>query len=167
MKPSSRLFVFRFRNFLEANIVTVVNICTDHRVCTYGLPALTEPSTQVRRQSRTISPDRDTAGPPQRRRSKAEPAKDSGTLEGRKGYECLFHPSKSCLTYQLCVFSRGAGAAPPGGSSGGDKAGRSAGREAPKGCRESGTSSRQDKKEEAKMGPAVSVSPYNSPQGSS
>ncbi|KAM9338379.1 cilia- and flagella-associated protein 44 [Symphorus nematophorus] len=78
-----------FRNSLEANIVTVVTICTDHRVSTYSLPALTEPSTQLRHQSRSESPDGDAAGALERRKSRAEPKKDSGKLEEE---QVLRHP---------------------------------------------------------------------------
>uniref|UniRef100_A0A3B4XPH3 Cilia- and flagella-associated protein 44 n=1 Tax=Seriola lalandi dorsalis TaxID=1841481 RepID=A0A3B4XPH3_SERLL len=60
---------------LEDKVVTVVAICTDHRVSTYRLPTLTKPSTQLRHQSKHSQLDRDTA--PERRKSRAEPAKDS------------------------------------------------------------------------------------------
>ncbi|XP_044029955.1 cilia- and flagella-associated protein 44 [Siniperca chuatsi] len=70
-----------FRDSLEASVVTVVAICTDHRVSTYRLPALTEPPTLLRHQSRPGWPDRDGAAAPERRKSRAEPAKDSCKLE--------------------------------------------------------------------------------------
>lgn len=96
--------VFRFRDSLEVNMVTVVAICTDHRVSTYRLPTLTEPLTQLKHQSRPGWPDRDGAAAPESRKTRAEPAKDCSTLEGRKEFVCLFHLSKTCLTY-LCVCS--------------------------------------------------------------
>ncbi|XP_056259641.1 cilia- and flagella-associated protein 44 [Seriola aureovittata] len=68
-----------FKDSLEDKVVTVVAICTDHRVSTYRLPTLTKPSTQLRHQSKHSQLDRDTA--PERRKSRAEPAKDSGNIE--------------------------------------------------------------------------------------
>ncbi|XP_035523590.1 cilia- and flagella-associated protein 44-like [Morone saxatilis] len=68
-----------FKDSLEATVVTVVAICTDHRVSTYRLPALTEPSARVGHQSKPGLPDGATA--PERRKSKAEPAKESSKLE--------------------------------------------------------------------------------------
>ncbi|XP_045922375.1 cilia- and flagella-associated protein 44 isoform X1 [Micropterus dolomieu] len=70
-----------FRDSLEANMVTVVAICTDHRVSTYRLPTLTEPLTQLKHQSRPGWPDRDGAAAPESRKTRAEPAKDCSTLE--------------------------------------------------------------------------------------
>uniref|UniRef100_A0A8D0ARD3 Cilia- and flagella-associated protein 44 n=1 Tax=Sander lucioperca TaxID=283035 RepID=A0A8D0ARD3_SANLU len=83
LKPSPLVFVFRFKDSLEANVVTVVAIRTDHRVSTYRLPALTRPSTALRHH-RPGWPDEDEAAAPERRKSRAEPAKDSSILEGRK-----------------------------------------------------------------------------------
>ncbi|XP_071321915.1 cilia- and flagella-associated protein 44 [Trachinotus anak] len=64
-----------FRDSLESNVVTVVAICSNHRVSTYRLPTLTKPSAQLRHQSKPSQLDRDAA--PERRKSRAEPAKDS------------------------------------------------------------------------------------------
>nr|XP_046230506.1 cilia- and flagella-associated protein 44 isoform X2 [Scatophagus argus] len=70
-----------FRNSLETNVVTVVAIYTDHKISTYRLPVLTEPLTQLRHQSRPSWSDGDAAATLERRKSKAEPAKDSSRLE--------------------------------------------------------------------------------------
>ncbi|TKS84134.1 Cilia- and flagella-associated protein 44 [Collichthys lucidus] len=66
-----------FADSLESDVITVVAICTDHRVFTYRLPALTEPSAQHRHQTK---PD-DGAAAPEKKLPKPEPAKDSSTLE--------------------------------------------------------------------------------------
>lgn len=95
---SHLVFVIRFRDSLEANVVTVVAICTDHRVSTYRLPALTESSTQLRHQSRPGWPDEDGAAAPECRKLRAEPAKDSSKLEGGKVFVFLLHLSKTYLT---------------------------------------------------------------------
>lgn len=110
------MFVFRFADSLDSDVITVVAICTDHRVFTYRLPALTEPSAQHRHQTK---PD-DGAAAPEKKLPKPEPAKDSSTLEGSKEFMCLFHLSPVKDTLHLpavCVFSRRGGAAPPGGLS--------------------------------------------------
>ncbi|TMS08587.1 cilia- and flagella-associated protein 44 [Larimichthys crocea] len=66
-----------FADSLDSDVITVVAICTDHRVFTYRLPALTEPSAQHRHQTK---PD-DGAAAPEKKLPKPEPAKDSSTLE--------------------------------------------------------------------------------------
>ncbi|XP_067430871.1 cilia- and flagella-associated protein 44 [Thunnus thynnus] len=73
-----------FKDSLESKVITVVAICTNHRVSSYRLPALTEPSAWLRQQSRPGRPDEDGAATQERRRSRAEPAKDSGELEDDK-----------------------------------------------------------------------------------
>ncbi|XP_076614824.1 cilia- and flagella-associated protein 44 [Chaetodon auriga] len=78
-----------FRDSLEANIVTVVAICTDHRLSTYRLPVLTEAVPRLRRQSRPSWAEGDGAAASERRKSRAEPAKDSSKLEEE---EVLRHP---------------------------------------------------------------------------
>ncbi|XP_040915396.1 cilia- and flagella-associated protein 44 [Toxotes jaculatrix] len=70
-----------FRDSLQANVVTVVAIRSDHRVSTYRLPTLTEPSTQLRHQGAASRPDRDRDAAPDRRKSRAEPAKDSSEID--------------------------------------------------------------------------------------
>lgn len=95
---SHLVFVIRFRDSLEANVVTVVTIYTNHRVSTYRLPALSRSSTQLRHQSRPGWHDEDGAAATDRRKSRAEPAKDSSKLEGRKVFVFLFHLSKTYLT---------------------------------------------------------------------
>ncbi|XP_041816587.1 cilia- and flagella-associated protein 44 [Chelmon rostratus] len=70
-----------FRDSPEANVVTVVAICTDHRLSTYPLPVLTEPSTQLRHQSRTSPDEGDGAAASERTKSRAEPANDSSKVE--------------------------------------------------------------------------------------
>lgn len=100
MKPSTHVFVYRSQHSL---MVTVVAICTNHRVSTYRLPTLKEPSTQPRHQSTPNRPDRDRDATLEHRKSRAEPAKDSSKIEGRNVFVCLFHLSKTCLTYDLCV----------------------------------------------------------------
>ncbi|KAM7393288.1 hypothetical protein PAMA_008099 [Pampus argenteus] len=72
---------FRFRDTLESKVVTVVAISTDHRVSTYHLPAVTEPSTRLRQQSRPGCPDGDGSAALECKKSRAEPAKDSRELE--------------------------------------------------------------------------------------
>ncbi|XP_042365640.1 cilia- and flagella-associated protein 44 [Plectropomus leopardus] len=72
-----------FKDSLEAT-VTVVAIRTDHRMSTYHLPSLTETSSQLRHQGRPGCPDEDGAAAPERRRSRAEPAKDSSRIEGEE-----------------------------------------------------------------------------------
>ncbi|XP_029301209.1 cilia- and flagella-associated protein 44 [Cottoperca gobio] len=57
-------------------VVTVVAIGTDHRVSTYRLPTLADTSTQLRHQR---TPD--GAAAPERRKSRAEPAKESSILD--------------------------------------------------------------------------------------
>lgn len=92
MKPSTPVFVFRFRDSLEANMVTVVAIRTDHRLSTYRLPTLAKPSADLRRQSTSSRPDRDRDAAPERRKSRAEPGKDSVIVEGRKGAGVFVSP---------------------------------------------------------------------------
>lgn len=93
-KPNqSRFLIFRFRDSLEANVVTVVTICTDHRISTYRLPVLNQPSARLRQESRTGRPDGDAAAAPEHRQSKAELAKDSSKLEGGEVFMCLSYPS--------------------------------------------------------------------------
>ncbi|XP_033502384.2 cilia- and flagella-associated protein 44 isoform X1 [Epinephelus lanceolatus] len=70
-----------FKDSLEANVVTVVAICTDHRVSTYPLPALTKPSSQLTHQRRPSWPDGDGAAATERRKSRAEPVKDGSKIE--------------------------------------------------------------------------------------
>ncbi|KAM7369353.1 hypothetical protein PAMP_013627 [Pampus punctatissimus] len=70
-----------FRDTLESKVVTVVAISTDHRVSTYHLPAVTEPSTRLRQQSRPGCPDGDGSAALERKKSRAEPVKDSRELE--------------------------------------------------------------------------------------
>ncbi|GLD56738.1 cilia- and flagella-associated protein 44-like protein, partial [Lates japonicus] len=70
-----------FRDSLEANMVTVVAIHTDHRLSTYRLPTLAKPSAELRRQSTSSRPDGDRDAAPERRKSRAEPAKDSIIIE--------------------------------------------------------------------------------------
>ncbi|XP_032395282.1 cilia- and flagella-associated protein 44 [Etheostoma spectabile] len=69
-----------FKDSLEADVVTVVAICTDHRVSTYRLPALARPSTGLRHH-RPGRPDEDEVAAPESTNSRAEPAKDSSMLE--------------------------------------------------------------------------------------
>ncbi|KAF1377233.1 hypothetical protein PFLUV_G00198560 [Perca fluviatilis] len=69
-----------FKDSLEANVVTVVAIRSDHRVSTYRLPALARPSTGLRHH-RPGWPDEDEAAAPEHRKSRAEPVKDSSVLE--------------------------------------------------------------------------------------
>lgn len=66
-------------------------------------------------------------------------------------------PPEMLLTCRLGVFSRRGGAASLSLPSGRGEAGRSAGREAAQGCGESRSGSSEDRKEEAGMGPTVSV----------
>lgn len=89
IKASLHVFVFRFRDSLESKVVTVVAICTNHRVSTYRLPSLTEPSSRLRQQSRPGWSDGDGTAALERRKSRAEPAKDSSELEGEEGV-CVF-----------------------------------------------------------------------------
>ncbi|XP_050928726.1 cilia- and flagella-associated protein 44 [Lates calcarifer] len=77
-----------FRDSLEANMVTVVAIRTDHRLSTYRLPTLAKPSADLRRQSTSSRPDRDRDAAPERRKSRAEPAKDSVIVEEEE----VLHP---------------------------------------------------------------------------
>ncbi|XP_031711807.1 cilia- and flagella-associated protein 44 isoform X2 [Anarrhichthys ocellatus] len=71
-----------FKDSPEASMVTVVAIGTDHRVSTYHLPALAEPSSQPRHPSPDIS---STGGHKaaglECRQSRAEPAKDGSLVE--------------------------------------------------------------------------------------
>lgn len=83
------MLVFRFRDSPEANVVTVVAICTDHRLSTYPLPVLTEPSTQLGHQSRTSPDEGDGVAASERTKSRAEPANDSSKVEGRKMCLCV------------------------------------------------------------------------------
>ncbi|XP_071388965.1 cilia- and flagella-associated protein 44 [Centroberyx affinis] len=64
----------RFRNSLESDPVTVVAVRTAHRVTGYRLLAFTEHFHQLRRQGRAGGPGGHAAQ--ERRRSRAEPAKD-------------------------------------------------------------------------------------------
>lgn len=121
------LFVFRFKDSLEAKMVTTVAIHTDHRISTYRLPALTELSAQLGQASQTGRPDGDAAAAPEHRQSKADPSKGSSTFEGGEVFLGLFHPSEIRLSYHLGVFSRRGGAASLGVPSSGGEAGRSAG----------------------------------------
>ncbi|XP_069562406.1 cilia- and flagella-associated protein 44 [Brachyistius frenatus] len=65
-----------FSDSLEANMVTVVAIRSDHRVSTYCLPLLTEPSTSVTQQSTSSQPKEDRDAALGRRKSRMEPMKD-------------------------------------------------------------------------------------------
>lgn len=75
------MFAFRFKESLESNI-TVCGICTDHRVSTYRLPALTEPSAQLRQESRCRFSDADGAPAEEGRKSMLESAKERSKIEG-------------------------------------------------------------------------------------
>ncbi|XP_041667527.1 cilia- and flagella-associated protein 44 [Cheilinus undulatus] len=68
-----------FRNSLESNMVTVVAICSEHRVTTYHLSAPTKTSTQNQRSA--SQPDEDKAAVQGRRKSRAEPAKNGCIFE--------------------------------------------------------------------------------------
>ncbi|CAJ1071125.1 cilia- and flagella-associated protein 44 [Xyrichtys novacula] len=81
-----------FRSSLESTVVTVVAICSEHRVSTYHLPALTKTSTQFSPQSTASQPDEDKTTVTGRRRSKAEPAKNGSKLEG----EVVLCPPVAC-----------------------------------------------------------------------
>lgn len=108
MKASPLVFVFRFKDSLEANVVTVVAIHSDHRVSTYRLRTLSEPSSRLRHQRRPGGPDGDEAAAAERRRSRAEAVKDSSILEGMES-DCVFvTPVKDGpdLQYHLFVLQR-------------------------------------------------------------
>ncbi|XP_040013967.1 cilia- and flagella-associated protein 44 [Xiphias gladius] len=78
----SRIALSKLQDWSQHSLmVTVVAICTNHRVSTYRLPTLKEPSTQPRHQSTPNRPDRDRDATLERRKSRAEPAKDSSKIE--------------------------------------------------------------------------------------
>ncbi|AWP14907.1 putative cilia- and flagella-associated protein 44 [Scophthalmus maximus] len=66
-----------FRDSLESSVVTVVAVRSDHRVSTYHLPPITEPSAQLPHQSRRAQLDEHKDAAPGRRKARAEPAMDS------------------------------------------------------------------------------------------
>ncbi|KAG7235618.1 hypothetical protein INR49_002428 [Caranx melampygus] len=70
-----------FKDSLEANVVTVIGIHTNHRVSTYRLPMLTKPSAQLKHQSKHSQIDNDRDAAPELWKSRAEPAKDSSNIE--------------------------------------------------------------------------------------
>ncbi|KAM6975484.1 cilia- and flagella-associated protein 44-like [Tautogolabrus adspersus] len=80
-----------FRDSLESNMVTVVAICSEHRVSTYRLPALTKTSAQLVHQSRTSPPEEEQNAVQGRRKSKAEPANNGSILEEEE----MLHPPVS------------------------------------------------------------------------
>ncbi|KAK9532789.1 hypothetical protein VZT92_010157 [Zoarces viviparus] len=86
-----------FKDSPEASMVTVVAIGTDHRVSTYHLPALVEPSSQPRHPSPDIS---STGLEP--RKSRADPAKDCSLLE----LEEVLPPCKSEVKLTKRVVER-------------------------------------------------------------
>ncbi|KAF0031251.1 hypothetical protein F2P81_015806 [Scophthalmus maximus] len=67
----------KFRDSLESSVVTVVAVRSDHRVSTYHLPPITEPSAQLPHQSRRAQLDEHKDAAPGRRKARAEPAMDS------------------------------------------------------------------------------------------
>ncbi|XP_065821986.1 cilia- and flagella-associated protein 44 isoform X2 [Labrus bergylta] len=77
-----------FRNSLESNMVTVVAICSEHRVSTYRL---TKTSAQHVHQSRASRPEEEQTAVQGRRKSKAEPAKSGSILEEEE----ILHAPKS------------------------------------------------------------------------
>uniref|UniRef100_A0A3P8TUV7 Cilia- and flagella-associated protein 44 n=1 Tax=Amphiprion percula TaxID=161767 RepID=A0A3P8TUV7_AMPPE len=87
LKPEVRLFqlvfVCRFRESLQ---VTVVAIQSDHRISTYRLPTFTKP---LSHQSSSHRPHGDRDAAPQRRKSRAQSAKDGSRIEGEEASECL------------------------------------------------------------------------------
>ncbi|XP_033981538.1 cilia- and flagella-associated protein 44 isoform X1 [Trematomus bernacchii] len=64
-----------------SKVVTVVAICSDHRISTYSLPTLPEHSAQLRHQTRPGWPEGDGAAAAEHGRPRVEPAKDSSILE--------------------------------------------------------------------------------------
>ncbi|KAK5851669.1 hypothetical protein PBY51_023206 [Eleginops maclovinus] len=71
------------------DVVTVVAVCSDHRVSTYSLPALPEHSAQLRHQTRPGWTQGDGAAATERGRPRVEPAKDGSTW----GEEEVLHPT--------------------------------------------------------------------------
>lgn len=128
----------RFRDSLGGKMVTVVAIQTSHRVSTYHLPEPAELSAQVRHRSTTREPVGHRDAALDCRKVRAETAKGSTKIDGKKVIVSLFYTSKIYLDLHchLCA-SRGGGVMPPSDSYSQDQAGRSSGRETTKGCRES------------------------------
>ncbi|KAM6987466.1 LOW QUALITY PROTEIN: cilia- and flagella-associated protein 44-like [Tautogolabrus adspersus] len=77
--------------FKDSVVVTVVAICSEHRVSTYSLPALTETSAQVVHQSRASPPKEEQNSVQGCRKSKAEPANNGSILEEEE----MLHPPVS------------------------------------------------------------------------
>ncbi|KAK2818850.1 hypothetical protein Q5P01_024411 [Channa striata] len=64
-----------FRDSVETDVITVIAICSDHRVSTYRLPALTKTSAQLRHHSKPSQLEETEAAALQHRKARAEPAK--------------------------------------------------------------------------------------------
>ncbi|XP_047426661.1 cilia- and flagella-associated protein 44-like [Mugil cephalus] len=73
-----------FKEFPEADMITVVAIRTNDRISTYRPLALSKTLTQDRRQSSLSSPDGEKDAALQRRKSRVEPAKDSSNIESEE-----------------------------------------------------------------------------------
>lgn len=85
-------------------MVTVVAIHSEHRVSTYLVTVVTEASAQPRHQRTPSQSEENRGAAPERRKSQAEPAKNSSAIEGRKIWFslCSFHFLKTCLTCHVC-----------------------------------------------------------------
>lgn len=96
--------VFRFGDYLVP-VVPVAAIHTDHRLSTFHLPGLNEPTLEVRKESSPGQNAEDDAAPPEDKKSKVDLAKDSSKLKGGKMFGYLSYPScLTCETYHL-VYS--------------------------------------------------------------